>query len=63
MRGFGFLLLLFGVGSFILRAMNMQFRLLFWVDNWGESTGNVIRVAMAAAGLLLIILSFRKKNA
>jgi hypothetical protein len=62
MRGFGFLLILFGVGSFILREMNMQFRLLFWVDEWGESTGNIIRVSMAVVGVILVLLSFRKQK-
>jgi hypothetical protein len=61
MRGFGILLLIFGAGSFILREMNMEFRLLKWVDNWGESNGIYIRVGIAALGLVLLLLSFRKK--
>jgi hypothetical protein len=63
MRGFGFLLLLFGAGSFVLKEMDMHFRLLFWVDKWGEDNGNIIRVAMAVVGLVLVVLSFRKKQA
>ncbi len=62
MRGFGILLIIFGIGSFILRSMDMEFRLLMWIDSWGQSTGNVIRVIMAVVGLLLVIMSFRKRN-
>ena len=42
--------------------MDMEFRLLMWIDTWGQSTGNVIRVIMAVVGLLLVIMSFRKRN-
>jgi hypothetical protein len=61
MRSLGFLLLIMGVGSFVLHAMNMEFRLLMWVDNWGVDTGNIIRIAAAVLGVILIALSFRKK--
>jgi hypothetical protein len=63
MRSIGFLLLLFGAGSFILKAMDRQFRLMAWVDNWGEDTGNIIKIAFAVVGLVLVVLSFRKKPA
>jgi hypothetical protein len=61
MRSIGFLLLLFGAGSFILKEMDMQFRLMSWADNWGADTGNIIKIAFAAAGIVLVVLSFRKK--
>jgi len=62
MRGLGFLLIILGIGSFILKSQNMEFALLKWVDNWGADTGNIIRIATAAIGALLVILSFRKKS-
>ena len=62
MRGFGILLLILGAGSFILREMNMEFRLMKWVDSWGESNGVYIRIGIAALGLVLLVLSFRKKT-
>jgi hypothetical protein len=62
MRSFGFLLLLFGAGSFVLKEMDMEFRLMSWVDKWGTDTGNIIKVAFAVVGLVLIGLSFRKKT-
>jgi hypothetical protein len=63
MRSIGGLLMLFGIGSFILKTMDREFRLLQWIDNWGESTGNIIRVALAVVGLVLVVLSFKKKPA
>ena len=63
MRGLGILLMIFGIGSFILKSMNMYFRLLQWVDNWGETNGNYIRIGLAVLGLVLLLLSFKKKAA
>jgi hypothetical protein len=62
MRSIGFLLLIFGAGSFILKSMDMQFKLMMWVDNWGTDTGNIIKIAFAVVGLVLVALSFRKKT-
>ena len=61
MRGFGILLMIFGIGSFILKENNMYFKVLRWVDNWGESTGNIIRGGMIGLGVVLILFSLRKK--
>jgi hypothetical protein len=63
MRSIGFLLLLFGAGSFILKEMEMEFRLMGWVDKWGTDTGNIIKIVFAVVGLILVGLSFRKKPA
>jgi hypothetical protein len=43
--------------------MDREFRLLQWVDNWGPGTGNVIRIAAAVIGAVLVILSMRQKSA
>ncbi len=63
MRSFGFLLLIMGIGSFILHSLGREFRLLLWVDNWGESTGNIIRIVAAVIGAVLVFLSYRTKPA
>jgi hypothetical protein len=62
MRSFGILFLILGIGSFILRKMDREFTLLKWVDNWGVSTGDIIRIGFAVLGLILVVLSFRKRN-
>lgn len=61
MRSLGFLLIILGVGSFILRSMDMEFKLLGWIDDWGVDTGNIIRGGAALVGALLVFLSMRKK--
>jgi hypothetical protein len=53
MQGFGGFLVLMGAGSFVLHFMDMEFRLLGWVDNWGVGVGNGIRVAMIVVGGIL----------
>jgi hypothetical protein len=50
MQGLGGFLVLMGAGSFVLHFMDMEFRLLGWVDNWGPAAGNGIRIAMIVVG-------------
>jgi hypothetical protein len=56
MQGIGGFLVLMGAGSFVLHFMEMEFRLLGWVDNWGVGVGNGIRVAMIVVGGILWFL-------
>jgi uncharacterized membrane protein YeaQ/YmgE (transglycosylase-associated protein family) len=63
MRSLGFFLIIMGIGSFVLHSMDREFRLLQWVDNWGATTGNVIRIAAAVIGAVLVFLSMRQKPA
>ena len=53
MQKLGSLLVFLGVGSFLLHFANMDFILVSWVDNWGVSTGNGIRIAMVVVGAIL----------
>jgi len=62
MRLFGVLLLILGGGSLLLHQLNIEFWLLRWVDNWGVQNGNYIRIGMAVLGLLLIIVSMRRRR-
>jgi hypothetical protein len=54
MRGWGILLIVLGVGSFILPMMGMQFRLL---SIFGEYT-NIAGAVMAVIGVILLGISF-----
>jgi hypothetical protein len=56
MQGIGGFLVVLGAGSFVLHYMEMEFRLLGWVDNWGTGVGNGIRVAMIVVGAILWFL-------
>jgi len=56
MQGIGGFLVLMGAGSFVLHFMEMEFRLLGWVDNWGVGVGNGIRIAMIVVGGILWFL-------
>jgi hypothetical protein len=62
MRGFAIFLIILGAGSFVLHSMDREFRLLMWIDNWGAQTGNMIRIGMIVLGVVLLVLSFRKKT-
>ena len=55
MRGWGILLIVLGVGSFILPTMGYQFRLL---SIFGEHTG-IAGAVMAVIGVILLAVSFK----
>lgn len=57
MKNIGSLLLLFGIGSIVLNLVGYEFKLLMWVDNWGETVGWAIRGAMIVAGAALFFLA------
>ena len=62
MRVLGVLLLILGGGSLLLHQFKIEFFLMRWVDNWGIEYGNYIRIGIAVLGLLLIILSMRRRK-
>jgi hypothetical protein len=53
MKSIGGLLAFLGAGSFVLHFLNREFTLLSWVDNWGPSVGNAIRIGMIVVGAAL----------
>ncbi|WP_298420477.1 hypothetical protein [uncultured Kordia sp.] len=56
MRTIGTYLAIFGIGSIILYFFDMQFRLLMWIDMWGESAGWAIRIGMIVLGAILFVI-------
>lgn len=56
MQGIGGLLVLWGIGSFVLPYAGIQFMLISWIDNWGPGVGNGIRIAMIVVGAILWLL-------
>ena len=56
MQSFGGFLVFIGLGSFVLRYLDMEFIVLSWVDNWGAGTGNGIRIACVVVGAILWFL-------
>lgn len=50
MQSIGGFMVLLGAGSFALHFMNMEFRLLNWVDNWGPAAGTGIRIGFIVVG-------------
>jgi hypothetical protein len=60
MIGFGKLLFILGAGSFALHFLNMEFRLLMWVDMWGESIGHIIRAALIIIGAALYFIGTKQ---
>jgi hypothetical protein len=63
MKSIGGLMLLLGLGSFVLHFMNMEFKLLSWVDNWGADVGVGIRIALIVVGGILWFLGNKREKA
>lgn len=63
MKNIGSTLLLLGVGTIVLNLIGYEFRILMWIDNWGESVGWAIRAALIVAGGVLFALGQRAEKA
>lgn len=57
MKSIGSLLLFLGIGSIVLNIVGYEFRLLGWIDNWGETVGWAIRGGMIVLGGALYFLA------
>lgn len=53
MKNIGGLMILLGAGSIVLGYVGYEFSVLMWVDNWGPTTGWVIRGALILVGAIL----------
>jgi hypothetical protein len=56
MRSFGILLLILGLGTFVLRAFDYEFRILSWADDYQPW----FSVGLAALGLILVVVSMMR---
>lgn len=59
MKKFGTYLVIGGIGSGILSLFGYNFKLLLWIDLWGETVGWFIRFGLVAAGALMVALPDR----
>lgn len=60
MRQLGLLLLILGIGSCVVHFMEMEMRLLRWIDTWGEEAAWGIRAGFIVLGLLLMTAGKKK---
>ena len=63
MKQIGSLLLFLGVGTIVLNLIGYEFRILMWIDNWGETVGWAIRAALIVGGGVLWFLGDRAEKA
>lgn len=59
MKSWGIFLIIMAVGSAVLPRLGMQFIILSWIENWGETAAWIIRGALLAIGVGLVIKSTR----
>ncbi|MDP9230364.1 MAG: hypothetical protein M3O67_06810 [Bacteroidota bacterium] len=63
MKVIGFLLLLAGLAAIVLNLMKTDVQFLNWIDQWGTTTGWVIRGVAVLLGLILIMSGRRRRVA
>lgn len=56
MKTLGMYMAIAGLASIVLYFMNMQLTLLMWIDNWGETTGWIIRGGLVVVGAALFLM-------
>jgi len=59
MNSIGLYMALAGVASVVLHFMNMNLRLLMWIDMWGPTVGWAIRIGLIVVGGALMFLGAR----
>jgi hypothetical protein len=62
MKSIGGLMFFLGLGSFLLHFANREFRLLSWVDNWGPTIGNAIRIGLIVVGAALWFVAHKQEK-
>jgi uncharacterized membrane protein len=53
----GFILLMIGFLSLVMKMVGVHFSFLFWLENLGGLTAGLIRILMILVGFLLIYVS------
>ena len=53
----GFFLFIFGAIALVLMFVGLQLSFLAFIDNWGRTTGLVIRIAMIFGGVIMMYLA------
>jgi len=56
MSKLGGYLALFGIVSIILSFFNYNLKILMWIDNWGATTGWIIRGGLIVLGAVLFFI-------
>ena len=63
MKEIGGLLFFLGAGSFVLNMLGREFVLIMWIDTWGPTVGNLIRIGMTVLGGGLWLVGHQQESA
>jgi len=62
MRQLGLVLLLLGLASIVVHFLNMDLRVLHWMDTWGEGPAWGFRAGVVVLGLLMVMVGKPKQS-
>jgi len=57
MRSIGMYMAIAGIASIVLLFMDMNLKLLMWIDMWGPTAGWAIRIGLIVVGAALFFMS------
>ena len=55
---FGILLLVLGIGTFVLKAFNYEFRILSWADDYQPW----LSIGLSVLGLIIVVVSAMRRR-
>ena len=56
MKTIGMYMAIAGIASIVLHFLNMNLRILMWIDMWGPTTGWLIRGGLVLIGAALFVM-------
>lgn len=63
MRFTGGVMVFLGVASLLMDATGQELMMLSWIDSWGSSVAQAIRIGLIVVGAVLILAAGRRKSA
>jgi hypothetical protein len=61
MKDIGKYILIWGIGSILFSQFGYELRIFMWTNNWGETTGWLIRGGAIVVGIILMAVAMKKK--
>ena len=60
MKFLGGLMVFLGVGSLVLQYMDQELTMLAWIDTWGPTVAQAIRIGLIVVGAVLFLVASKR---
>ena len=62
MKFAGGLMVFLGIGSFVLQCMDSELTMLAWIDTWGPTAAQAIRIGLIVGGAVLLLVASKRES-